>query len=639
MASATFQGVAQLKTISSDPAPQWQRPAVILAVIIVVAALLRLPGLGDGLDHDEAYTWLAFASQPVSVIVGHYPVPNNHILHSLLMALSASAFGESEVALRLPALLAGLLGVAATWWLAQAMCRNAPQAMARWWVPALAAALLAINPTHIGWSQSARGYSLLVLFAALSGGALLGAQLQRRRPLWPVYSACLFLALYTQPVAVLLAVGLAAWSLWHAARSGDQQLLTSALSAHGAVGLACILAYGRIWELVVGAGQAWGIDLHDGSFVAAFGLLRDVAMQSEIPALAAALLGVVFLRRHGLSAVFASLAAAAMLIPLVYGVAPQARGYVYLLPWVSVLAAFGVASLQAERMRQLALGVVLLPVALFSGLGAITHKADPGWRDLAARVNERSPRGEVLVAPFGLDVEVFHYARTAIQRGVVTSLMDGDGTALLWAVEEPRYGLGDYTMSALNGARVPLQMPAHAFEQVYAQEYAAGGRAIYKMRSTGQTVMPESWQWNAHPDEVAHISFGSAGPAVSQRPGLAVRNNGGKSFRIFSDARFRPTQPGICVLLSARSDPRSIVSIYRVVPDAEADGSEQVAELDMLTTSVRPVQGFGRDQRLWNMEAYLLPLQAGAEYGVFVRGSDAERQDFCDIRVLYFPNP
>mgnify|MGYP002641150217 CR=1 FL=1 len=605
------------------------------AVVLVIGILLRLPGLGDALDHDEAYTWEAFASHSVSTIATHYPVPNNHIFHTFLVKASAAVFGANEVGMRLPALVGGVLTIAATWWLARACCSLFLPANR--WLPTLAAAVVALSPAHIAWSQAARGYTLITLFSAVAGGALLRAQLARERVWWPLYGVALFLALYTQPSAALLAVGLAGWSFVHAARSGDRPLLTATLAVHGAVLVSALAAYGRILDRVFDAGRAWGIDLHSGSFAAFGGLLFDVAVQPGVVALLLAVLGALWLRQHAtqLFGLIVALPTAAFVLPLIHGIAPRPRGYLFLLPWFATAAAIGVAAIPAGWRRQGSVALLVLSLGGLSVVAAATHETFPGWRDLGARLASRTPRGELIVAPFRLDVEVQYYARAAIQRGVVTTLMDGTAHTLLFATEAPRYTLADYAMANMDGQVRSLHLPESAFEKVY----DSATRAVYQLRGDGRSMMPDSWQWKAHPEEVAQIEFGVAGPAVSARPGLAVRNDSGLPFRIFSAARFRPPGPGLCVLLSARSDLLSRVSLYQTEPGTLPAQIEAVTELSLLTTAAKAVEGIGRDQHLWQMEAYLWPVDAASEYGVFVRGSGAPRQDFCDIRVLYFPYP
>ena len=215
-------------TLHSTRTRIWQRPSVLLVVALVGGILLRLSGLGDALDHDEAYTWEAFASRSVSTIATHYPVPNNHIFHTFLVKASAAMFGVSEVALRIPALAGGGLTILATWWFACAYAGRVGLGVT--WMPVLAASIVALSPEHASWSQVARGYTLITLFSAVAGGSLIRAQLARERIWWPLYAVSLFLALYTQPSAVLLAVGLAAWSLVSAVRADDRRVLTASLA-------------------------------------------------------------------------------------------------------------------------------------------------------------------------------------------------------------------------------------------------------------------------------------------------------------------------------------------------------------------------------------------------------------------------
>jgi hypothetical protein len=611
-----------------------------LGVLLLVGLLLRLPGMGDGLTHDEAYTWEAFASRSVATITGHYPVPNNHIFHSLLVKLSAAVVGDSETGLRLPALLAGLLAIPATWWFAASVGRILSVSP---WVPGLAAAVVALSPAAVTWSHQARGYTLILLLASLAAGALLRAQVERRRAFWPAYSAALFLAVWTQPSAALLVAGLALWSVVAAVRSGDNDVLTGTLAAHAAVLVAAWLAYASIFDLVLLAGAAWGVDLAEGSFQAFGGLLWDVLEQTGVLVVVLTIAAIDQLRRRSAGHLIwlpAALLGAALLVPLVHGIAPQARGYLFLMPAMAVWAALGVDS-QAGRRRSVLAALLLASTGLLSVADAVTHEGDPRWRDLGRQVSQRSPRGELLVSPFGLNVQMRYYAQDAIQQGVVTTLMDGDVRSLLFVADDQRYRLDGYVMATLRDQRVTLTLPPDAFEEVYASQAGAARRGIYRLRSSGQSVMPAEWQWNAHPEEVEQVEFGVSGPAVSQQQALAIRNAGGRPFRLFSRARFRPSGPGLCVVLAARTDPRTVVSIYRASgggPDA-LGVDEQVTEVDMLPLGARPVEGVGRDQRMWQMEAFLWPVDGSADYGVYVRGTEAPHQDVADIRVLFFPFP
>lgn len=584
---------------------------------------------------------MAFGSRSFSTITSHYPVPNNHILHSLLMRASSLVFGDGETALRLPALVAGVLGIPAAWWLARGVSSSP-------WAAGLAAWVLALAPVHVGYSHMARGYSLLVLLTAVAGGALLRArpadgQGGGDRRWWAPYALALFLALYTQPSAALLAVALGLWSLHEAVRARDRDWIGATLMAHGAVLAASAWAYGPILDRVLAAGQIWGIDLHEGSFLAFGRLFVGTAGALGggwlgVPVLALAGFGAVALARtdRSLRNLALSLALVPLLLPLVHGTAPQPRGYLFLLPWMAVAAGMGCLNLTSQR-RWLAAGIVLTGLAATTLPRAVGHQPDARWRDLGATLSSRTPRGEILVAPYIMDVEVFHYAKPAIQRGLVTTLMDGASTGLLFAARRgsPNFELSSYRLAELMTRGNPtLHIPESKFDLVYEDD----ALAVYRLLSRGQAVMPASWQWNAHPDQVAGIQFGASGAAVSERRGLAIGNEGGRPFRLYSDARFQAPTDGLCLLVAARSVPQTSLSLYAV--QAAAPGVEEsVTELPAIIIAPQPVKAVGRDGQLWHLEAFLHPVAAGGEYGVYLQGSAAARQDVADIQVYHFPWP
>ena len=126
-------------------------------------------------SYDEAYTYLHFVGAPLGTILfgGSHPSANNHTLNSLLMTLSASVFGSSELALRLPNLVAFVAYAGAAWRLARRFSRV---------VPAVAAlVLLLLNPFLLEIFSLARGYGL-ALAAVLWSLVALAASRERGIP-------------------------------------------------------------------------------------------------------------------------------------------------------------------------------------------------------------------------------------------------------------------------------------------------------------------------------------------------------------------------------------------------------------------------------------------------------------------------
>lgn len=119
----------------------------LLAYVVLRAALVPI-------THDEAFTFLHWSSAPWRTIL-LFDAPeraNNHLLNTLLMKLSAAAFGPGEAALRLPNLLAFVSFLAALWLLLR---RHAPPVLAL-----SGFALAAANRHVLEMFSLARGYGL-----------------------------------------------------------------------------------------------------------------------------------------------------------------------------------------------------------------------------------------------------------------------------------------------------------------------------------------------------------------------------------------------------------------------------------------------------------------------------------------------
>ncbi len=173
---------------------------LFLAVLLVVAAGLRLWALGEGLWYDEIETMVEYARRPVGDIVLSYKSQNNHVLYSLMARTSTVLFGESAWALRLPA---ALLGIASIWAVYRfgRLVTSAREAL-------LAATFLTFSYHHVWFSQNARGYTGLLLWTVLATWAFI-LLLSQRRIGWGLilgYGAAMALASYTHLTAVFTAV-------------------------------------------------------------------------------------------------------------------------------------------------------------------------------------------------------------------------------------------------------------------------------------------------------------------------------------------------------------------------------------------------------------------------------------------------
>lgn len=169
--------------------PILRREWIALAVILVLALVLRVIGLNAGLWYDEILTLTDFIREPIGKLLGDFSSLNNHMFYSLQAKAAVALFGESPWALRLPAMLFGL-GSIVTLWLLGRMAAGRNAAL-------LAALLLAISYHHVWFSQNARGYTGLLFWTSLATLLLARGLRNPRIGTWTGYALCLAAAMYT----------------------------------------------------------------------------------------------------------------------------------------------------------------------------------------------------------------------------------------------------------------------------------------------------------------------------------------------------------------------------------------------------------------------------------------------------------
>jgi hypothetical protein len=140
---------------------------IFLALIIGIA--IRAYFLAQPIRYDEAYTFLEFTKQGFMNLF-YYPLPNNHVLHTLLVKISTLIWGNSPVAIRLPAFLAGIASIPLIFFLSHSLKKSG----------IFAAISVSVFPYLILYSTIARGYSLLVLLTIAL--ACTGVQILKRAP-------------------------------------------------------------------------------------------------------------------------------------------------------------------------------------------------------------------------------------------------------------------------------------------------------------------------------------------------------------------------------------------------------------------------------------------------------------------------
>lgn len=188
----------------------WRFRTGVLAMIALclVAADIRL-ATNRGLWVDEAIS-VRQAQLPFSQMIADVRQTDVHPpLHHALLWITVRLFGTSELAVRLPSLIAGVALVPTMAWAGRVIYDRRTG-----WV---AAGMATVAPFCVWYSQEARMYALFMLFAALATGAQVIAVRRGLRRDWIVYAVCTAALIWTQYFAFLpvLVQQLAfAWVVW-----------------------------------------------------------------------------------------------------------------------------------------------------------------------------------------------------------------------------------------------------------------------------------------------------------------------------------------------------------------------------------------------------------------------------------------
>ena len=200
---------------------------LILGCITVVAAGLRFWGLGhQSFWYDEGLTVMEL-HHPLGRMLGYLPrVESNPPVYYTLAWAWVRLFGYGEAALRSLSALAGIAMVPAIYGVgAKLVSRRAGL---------VAATLAAFNPLLIWYSQEARSYSLLVLFATLAWLAFAHARLPNPSTRWLVgWSLAASFTLGTHYYGVLAVVPQAVWLLVVHRRNRKVWLALAVVAAAG----------------------------------------------------------------------------------------------------------------------------------------------------------------------------------------------------------------------------------------------------------------------------------------------------------------------------------------------------------------------------------------------------------------------
>ena len=182
-------------------------PRFLLFALILLGGVLRAYQLDRTLGgFDETQYLLNFGFSSLKEIVTSYFTSTNHVFHTILMRLMMSTFGEdSEIAIRFPSFAAGIACLGMIYKLAELIFNSS--AIAR-----MALLIAVISPTHILYSQTARGYSLMMFLSITLVYATLKILENKQLTQWGGVAVIAgFLSVYTLPTNIYFIFSLACW--------------------------------------------------------------------------------------------------------------------------------------------------------------------------------------------------------------------------------------------------------------------------------------------------------------------------------------------------------------------------------------------------------------------------------------------
>jgi dolichyl-phosphate-mannose-protein mannosyltransferase len=419
------------------PALNWWTLGTVGGLTLVGAAL-RIVFLSQPMRYDEALTFNEFASRPLYYGLSFYPDPNNHLLNTLLMHVGYTLLGNQPWVLRLPAFLAGVVLVPATYWLGRLMYGTG--------AGVLACALVAVGSYLVEYSTNARGYTLQALcFVVFFALAVLAVR-ERRRGALLLAAIVAALGAYTLPTMLYGVVIVAVWAL-SLRRDQPKDLVASGL----VLGLATTLLYLPVL-VISGADKLVGnrfvvpLTWHELWPELGRSLARTWGFWNrDVPWLLAAALVVGF----GITLVFelrARRLPVGLLAPLVclmlvvlQRVAPFERVWLFMLPLYFAVAGAGLARFVDGRILALIFGIAIGYFTLTSGsilasdeTGAFPD-AEAVTRTLAPRL---APDDAVLTQlPASLPELQYYFPRSGLPTSVlVRPPQDGQN---LWVITAP----------------------------------------------------------------------------------------------------------------------------------------------------------------------------------------------------------
>jgi uncharacterized membrane protein len=323
--------------------------------------------------------------------------PHHAPLYYVLDRLSIDALGSSIVDYRAPAVLFGLLAIAAAYFFGVT-------ALGSRIAGATLAALVAVSPFHILYAQMAREYSLFAFIVLISSAFAIRAIVQRRLVDHAAYAVSVALGVYTDPLFALVILAQAisaffalrrdrrAFVAWIAAAIAGAALYApwaaNSLSHHG--NIEDQLAWGATAYPFVALAQKWAFNIGAVFFDAEFAQLALAPIALVAIAIAASAGAYAIARAKKTPAIVLGLALTCVPIATFVTLDAVAGSHFATIPrylsaaWLGIeilTAAALVAGFRSARAQGLAIGAFAFLVAAGSASAFIDSRYANWWNN------------------------------------------------------------------------------------------------------------------------------------------------------------------------------------------------------------------------------------------------------------------
>lgn len=168
----------------------------IILILLLVALILRLINLNQSLWLDEAIVTVAVSKYSFWDFVTKYSMGDFHPPgYFAILWIWIKAFGATEISVRLPSVIFGVITVYLTYLIAQKVISIK--------MPLISGLFMTLSPLHIFYSQEARMYSLAALSATLSTFLLLKIE-DKSKKMFIFYVFSVILVLYSDYVTYFI---------------------------------------------------------------------------------------------------------------------------------------------------------------------------------------------------------------------------------------------------------------------------------------------------------------------------------------------------------------------------------------------------------------------------------------------------